>query len=1151
MKKENAFLQKLDKIGNLTQVVCLSLFLTGVSVQGVSAETGFPISQSVQQTKTVTGQVVDETGEPVIGASVVVEGTTNGTITDFDGRFALQVPSGKKVVISFVGYVPQTIAPKQGKDFRVVLKEDSKMLDEVVVVGYGTQKAKDVTGSIGVITPSEISDLPVSNLGAALAGQIPGLSISGGDSRPGEGATMSIRQSFSYSKDGGSTNPMVIIDDVIQIDANSGLPTLETFNALDPSEIESISVLRDASAAIYGSRASQGAIIVKTKRGKSGAPKINYSGKFGFNDAVGHPKTLKGAAYGRFANSFNLANNKISMDPDGNWMNKIYNEAELAEMDGLNYNWLDEAWSGAFTMNHSVNVSGGSEKATYFAGASYYTQGANLGKQDYNRWNFRAGVDIKLTSDLKFSATIAGNQQETTSSFTKGLSNLNGYGGTKPGESGDYLDLAHMPNYLPWEITLDDGNTYYTSPLLNSYSSAGNATSGNKMSTWNYFAIENNDGSYSTNDNFSYDANFSVTYAVPFIKGLSFKGSYALKRSASDSEQAFMPFTLAYLKASDALTPGNRFYSDHPSVSDYQLKEFTGSTRVVYSDQMAKNEQLNFYVNYEGKFGKHSIAAMAAVEKMQAYMHSKRMLFNNPDPDGYLGTSPSAGAMDTGNSITYKYKQGSLSYLGRVSYNYADKYLFQFLFRSDASTKFAPANYWGFFPGVSVGWVASEEEFMKKLLPSWFEYMKVRFSWGRTGKDNIKAWGWKQLYSLDPSRGYGFGSNGGILQTGIKPGATPNPDAHWDNTDKFNLGFDLRFLNNRLSATVDVYYDINSDILNQNIGGIIGTPIFAGGALTEVNFGRIDAFGSEFSLNWRDKIDQVKYNIGVNFGFNGNRVREWPQSAPSYIQENSVREGASTIFPTYGYKVWRGTSSGDGILRNSDDIENYWNYLSANAEAAGTSPEYLGVKDASQLKPGMLAYQDLGGVLNEDGTQSGPDGRIAKTQDYAKLNKSGKTYGFTTKLGAEWKGISFNMMIATSWGGYRQIDVNKITTSSGDMLWTPDSFWEDMFDERNNTTGKYPNLGLDNRISGSVIAPSDFWSISTFRCYIRNLSIGYTLPKAWLSPLKIQSAKLSLTGNNLWDFYNPYPDHYRNMYCGTTSLYPTLRTWSLGVNVSF
>lgn len=1150
MRKEKTFLRKPDRIGSLTQVVCLSLFLTGVSAQEASAEAEWPGTYATQQANTVTGQVVDEAGETIIGASVVVEGTTNGTITDFDGKFTLDVPAGKKITVSFVGYTPQTIVARPGKTIKVVLKEDSKMLEEVVVVGYGTQKAKNVTGSIGVITPSEISDLPVSNLGAALAGQIPGLTISGGDGRPGEGATMSIRQSFSYSKDGGSTNPMVIIDDVIQIDANSGLPTLETFNALDPSEIESISVLRDASAAIYGSRASQGAIIVKTKRGKSGAPKINYSGKFGFNNAISHPKTLKGAAYGRFANSFNLANGKInSASPD--WVNKIYSEAELAEMDGLNYDWLDEAWSGGFTMNHSVNVSGGSEKATYFAGASYYTQGANMGDEDYNKWNFRAGVDIKLTSDLKFSATIAGNQQEVQKTFTKGLGNMNGYGGVRPGESGDYMVLAHMPNYLPWEITLDDGNTYYTSPLLNSYRQAGNATSNNKMGTWNYFAMANNDGSYSKDDTFSYDANFSVTYAIPFIKGLSVKGSYALKRYANDGEQAFMPYTLAYLNAENALTPGNRFYSDHPSVSDYQFKEYTGSTRIVYADRMSKNEQLNFYINYEGQFGKHNISAMAAVEKMEAYMHQKRMLFNNPDPDSYLGTSSSAGDMDTGNSITYKFKQGSLSYLGRVSYNYADRYLFQFLFRTDASTKFSPDNYWGFFPGVSLGWVASEEEFMKKLLPSWFEYAKVRFSWGRTGKDNVKAWRWKQLYSLDPSRGYGFGENGGMIQTGIKPDATPNPNAHWDTTDKFNAGFDLRFLNNRLSATIDVYYDINSEILNQNIGSIIGTPIFAGGALSEVNFGRVDAYGSEFSINWRDKIDEVKYNVGVNFGFNGNKVREWPTVALGYPSENQIREGVSTIFPTYGYKVWKGTSSGDGILRNQDDINAYWNYLESNASLAGKSPEYLGVKDKGQLKPGMLAYQDLGGAKNADGSISGPDGRILKNQDYAKLNNSGKTYGFTTKLGAEWKGISLNMMIDTSWGGYRQIDVNKITTSSGDMLWSPDSFWGDMYDEQNNVMGRYPNLGLDNRISGSVIAPSDFWSLSTFRCYIRNLSIGYTLPKRWLEPLKIQSAKLSLTGNNLWDFYNPYPDHYRNMYSSTTALYPTLRTWALGVNVSF
>ena len=1149
MEKETIFSGKTQgKYLSAAKIICLS-FLFCIPV-GVLAENATAYSvEAAQQQGVVKGTVVDAQGESIIGASVTIKGGTVGTITDIDGNFSLTVPAGSQLVVSFIGYVRQFVTPKAGQFVKIVLQEDSKVLDEVVVVGYGTQKAKNVTGSIGVITPKEIEELPVSNLGAALAGQIPGLSVSGGSGRPGEGASISIRQQFSYSKDGGSSTPMVIIDDVIQISADNGLPTLDTFNALDPSEIESISVLRDASAAIYGSRASQGAIIVKTKRGKSGAPKISYSGKFGVNDAVGHPKILTGSAYGRFANSFNLAAGKINGAED-NWVNKVYSDTELAAMDGLNYNWLDEAWSSAFTQNHSVNVSGGSEKATYFAGANYYSQGANMGKQDYDKWNFRAGVDVSLTSDLKFSATIAANQQDILKSFSKGLSSINGYDGTQPGESGEYLLLSHMPTYQPWEITLDDGNSYYTSPLISSYGSAGNAKSNNKIGTWNYFAMENSDGSYSSDSSFSYDANFSATYAVPYVKGLTLKGSYALKRSANDTEQVFMPYTLAYLNAKDALTDGNRFFSAHPSVADYKFDKFTGNTRVVYKDAIAKNEQMNFYVNYEGNFGKHSISAMAAVEKMTAYQTAKQMLYTNPDPDSYLGTAPSAGTMDVGNSTTYKYKQGSLSYLGRVSYNYADKYMFQFVFRSDASTKFAPENYWGFFPGVSVGWVTSEEGFFKKAIPSWFEYLKVRASWGQTGKDNLKAWRWKQLYELDLNKGYGFGSNGGTQTTGIKPQATPNRQAHWDTTNKYNAGLDMRFLRNRLSATVDFYYDVNSNILNQNIGGMIGTPIFAGGALSEVNFGRIDAWGAEFSLNWRDRIGKVNYSVGVNFGMNNNKVKIWPDSPVSLDANNSMREGLSTIFPEWGFNVWKGTKSGDGMLRDQEDIQNYWNYLQANAGPDG-KPEYLGKKNMSDLKPGMLAYQDLGGSLNSDGTQKGADGRIAKTEDYTKLCKKNKTSGFNTRLAADWKGLSINLMLSTSWGGDRQIDVAQIKTSSGDMVWSPDSFWSDMYDVTANTTAKYPNIGNEARISGSVDSPSDFWSISTFRCYIRNLTIGYTLPKQWLAPLKIESTRLSVTGNNLWDLYNPYPDKYRNMYDATTTLYPTLRTWSLGVNISF
>ena len=266
------------------KMICLS-FLFCIPVEAIAVSGAFaPAVSVVQQNGLVKGTVVDAQGESVIGASVTIKGGTVGTITDINGNFSLTVPANSQIVVSFIGYVRQFVTPKAGQPLKIVLQEDSKVLDEVVVVGYGTQKAKNVTGSIGVITPKEIEELPVSNLGAALAGQIPGLNVSGGSGRPGEGATISIRQQFSYSKDGGSSNPMVIIDDVIQISAENGLPTLDTFNALDPSEIESISVLRDASAAIYGSRASQGAIIVKTKRGKSGAPRINYSGKFGVND---------------------------------------------------------------------------------------------------------------------------------------------------------------------------------------------------------------------------------------------------------------------------------------------------------------------------------------------------------------------------------------------------------------------------------------------------------------------------------------------------------------------------------------------------------------------------------------------------------------------------------------------------------------------------------------------------------------------------------------------------------------------------------------------------------------------------------------------------------------------------------------------------
>lgn len=1138
MENERIFSRKTQSCYlSAAKIICFS-FLTFVPV-GVFAEpVDVPAVQVTQQAGVVKGTVVDAQGETIIGASVTIKGGTVGTITDIDGNFSLTVPAGSQLVVSFIGYIRQFVTPKVGQPLNIVLQEDTKVLDEVVVVGYGTQKAKNITGSVEQISTKDIENLPVSNLAEALSGQVAGLSVSGGSGRPGEGATLSIRQSFNYSKDGGNSIPLVIIDDVIQVDPTSGLPTLEQFNMLDMSEVESVSVLRDASAAIYGSRASQGAIIVKTKRGKEGAPKISYSGKFGFNDAISHGKTLNAYEYGQFANSFILASGKAKITDT----NKLFSNSELETMKGLNYDWVDEAWSSAASMQHSVNVNGGTNKATYFAGASYYTQGANLGGQNYDKWTFRTGVDVKLTSDLKFSASVSANSGETQKSFTKTAGNISdgSFGGLYKGEQADYGFMLHMPRYIPWSVNLD-GQEYFTSPSIGPHQASGNAASANSIGSWNYFALQEN-GSKQVNKTFSYNANFSMSYAVPFIKGLTLRGTYSTSRAASDTEQNAMPFTLALGKKMQQNE--RHLYEANIEKSDYELKLNDKSSRVTYIDELAESYQANFYVTYDRDFGSHSISAMASAERAESSMHKKVMQYLNP-PDFYAGTSVSAGTMDYENSITSRSESATMSYLGRINYSYADRYMAQFIFRSDASTKFPANNAWGFFPGVSLGWITSEEPWFKTTLP-WFEYLKVRASWGQTGKDNIKSWAYIQTYGQDLGKGFQFGSNGGTFGNGLTTGKSPNPSVHWDKTNKYNLGFDTRFLGGRLGATIDMYYDINSDILNREMMQVVGTPISLGGSYAEENFGRIDAYGMEVSLSWRDQIGKVRYNVGVNFGLNGNQIKEWPELSLGYPSTNVKRPGESTITPGWGYKVWRGTSAGDGILRTDGDVDAYWNYLATNANASGTTPAYFDVIKKDGLKKGMLAYQDISGNLNADGSLNGPDGQIKKEQDMDKLTKRNQTYGFTTRLGADWKGVSFSAQIGTSWGGLRTIDNCKIPTSSGQMLWSPESYWSDMYDEYNNVGGRYPNIAYaDNLLT------SDFWTINTFRCYLKNLSIGYTLPKDWLRAAKVESIKISLTGNNLWDFYNPYPKKYRNMYDASSSAYPTLRTWAVGVNLTF
>ena len=355
------------------------------------------VAMAASAQKTVKGTVVDQSGEPIIGATVQVKGTSTGTITDLDGNFTLpNVPAKGQIVVSFIGYISETITNFNNP--KVVLKEDAQQIEEVVVVGYGTQKKSHLTGSVETVPMEEVADLATNDLTSSLRGLVNGVSISSGGNRPGSTSSLTIRGAGDLSAIGvNAQSPLYVIDGFI-LDSSA-------FNNLDPSTIESISILKDAAAAVYGARAANGVVLVTTKKGKQGAPQISYSGTIGITDAVATPKMLSTYDYGRLWNAVRMAD---PTEADINLRYDLFQADELAAMRNLNYNLLDDHWKTGVTHQHSVNLSGATEKANYYASVSYFTQDGNLGKLDYDRWNFRAGADVKVGNWLKASLQVSG-----------------------------------------------------------------------------------------------------------------------------------------------------------------------------------------------------------------------------------------------------------------------------------------------------------------------------------------------------------------------------------------------------------------------------------------------------------------------------------------------------------------------------------------------------------------------------------------------------------------------------------------------------------------------------------------------------------------------------------------------------------------------
>lgn len=1089
------------------------------------------LSAYAQKTQTYKGVVLDETEQPVIGAAVKVVGTTIGVITDFDGKFSLQVPEGKVVEVTFVGYAPQKISDL--KKTTIILKEDAQLLDEVVVVGYGTQKKAHLTGAIATVPMDDIQDLSGGGLASSLSGMVNGLSVSGGQSRPGENARIYIRDTNSLGEVGSTAQePLYVIDGYIYPnDVKIGNSTenlgATAFNNLDPSVIESISVLKDAAAAVYGARAANGVILVTTKKGQLGAPQISYSGTFGLADEVSRPKMLSAYNYGRLYNAI------ADADPTVTSLNRttgLYQADELEAMKGLNYDLLDKYWKTAFTMKHGVNISGATEKANYFADISYFTQDGNLGKLDYNRWNYRAGVDVKVSKWLKANLTVSGDYGKKNTPNVK-------VGGTS--DEKDYNLLLTRPYYIPEEV---NGNPIAAYGISN--------TEANGNQNYSYSVLQNS-GDYSRNMTSNLSVNGSVEYDFGWneiLKGLKFKFSYSKSINSDKNNQYGSEYTLYRLinrsgSGSHLYTPvSGQDYDGIISEDNFRSMTISNGSPSYLSRNMNRtdNYQVNFTASYARNFGAHHLGGLFSIEKSEA--ESEYLYGYVSDPYEFTTGQSNSAEANTMTTTFTRSESGTMSYIGRLNYAYADRYLFEVLLRSDSSTKFAPENYWGLFPSASLGWIISQESWMEKF--KWVDYLKVRASFGLTGRDNTAPWQWMQVYAQDANKGPMFGtsiSNGTDNRITInKNNSAVNRDVHWDKSYKANFGVDLTTLNNRLALNLDAYYVQNREMLmniSQSVPGIVGTQSAA------TNLGEMDNYGVELSATWRDKIGKdFKYKIGINTGYTDNKVlvMDWETE---YLYRQITKNHRSDI-GTWGMQCI-------GMFRSFQDIEEYF--------AKYNITSYMGMtKD--KVRPGMLMYKDVRGAQQSDGSYAAPEGIVDKDNDQVRLSNRSNPYGFTTNLSAEWKGLSVTAQINASWGGYSMIPSAALKPGTGieytnmPSFWNPDNMfvYNDIYDGSGNLVmaanrdAELPNL---NYSSVNSVA-STFWRVSGTRVQLNRLTLAYAIPSKYTKIAGIQSCRLNVTGQNLLSLYNPYPDNFIDpMY--SYGSYPTLRKITIGVNLTF
>lgn len=1075
---------------NICLVAVSCTLLAGIPLQGV-AQTGRTAKvQATQNHKiTVSGTVLDKTtNDPLIGVSVVVKGVANaGTITDMDGKFTLKLPYAEApLVFSYLGYQPQEIVPGAKKELTVLLQEDTKALQEVVVVGYTKQRKETMIGSVATITTKDLTQSPTANINNALAGRLPGLIVNqyaGGE--PGvDQSELFIRGKATY----GNQSAIVIVDGIER-----------DMSYLAPDEIETFTILKDASAtAAYGIRGANGVIVITTKRGKAAEKAtVNLKASIGINQPIGFPEYLGSADYATLYNEARLNDAKMT-GADISSLNLFsqqaidnFRRAKGDNSDGLGYDWdyYDFAFKPGLQEDVSLSIRGGTDKVRYYVLANYFSQGgnykySNAGEYDsqtkFTRYNFRSNIDININRYLSTRLDLGAR-----------ITDRNAPGTT----AGRLMTIcATQPPYLP---ILVEENAHPQNEEYIQQNPRG-MLYGDNIYRYNLLGELSRTG-YLNEKNTYLNGSFAMNLDMEFLtKGLKAEVMFSydasegrwINRKLDTYKDGYREYpkyaTFMPIEGSDAYMAGGHYTGAYKTGNKYDIDQTIGNG-----------------FSHNASDGRTYI---------QARLDYNRLFSNRHEVTAMLLAN--RGNRTVNNELAY-HSQGIT---GRFAYYYNQKYLMEFNFGYNGSENFAPGKRYGFFPAGSIGWVVSEEEFMKKA--SWIDFLKVRASYGLVGSDNVSS-RFPYLAFYGGGSGYDFGNNFGTNVGGTSEGKLANANLTWEKARKLNVGIDFTTLNQRLALTIDAFYEYRFDIItDMNSDGIMGYPDIVGKDAALQNLGEVSNRGVDIELSWNDKIGKdFRYYIRPNLTFSRNRLEYKAEVA----RKNSWRkETGKRLYENFVY---------------------VFDHFVADQEEADRLNK-IGYQPWGQLIPGDVVYKDLdrNGVIDDEDRTAMGNPRSPELMFGIPFGFQYKNFDFSVLLqGATKSSILLNGAAVFDFPQFEQDKIGRVKKMHLDR-WTPETA----------ATAKYPALHYgthDNNKNGN----SSLFLYDASYLRLKNVEIGYNVSPKLLRKFHVQQARIYVQGLNLltFDKLGDVDIDPETKSGDGASWYPIQKVFNFGIDITF